>query len=239
VGNEVTILQVKMRKSFSVSKSRQFTVEADFSAPAGVSVIFGPSGAGKTTILECIAGLTRPDAGSIALGNAAEKDGPWFDAARGIDLSPQQRGLGYVFQNLALFPHMTAAENVAFAIRGNGAEKESQVRDIMERFRIVHVALQRPKAISGGERQRVALARALVIQPRALLLDEPFSALDDKLKLAIIADLKQWLCHARIPVLLVTHDRNEAAAIGDRMLLINEGKITGETNPEHGLSGSL
>src|SRR5262249_47036183 len=151
----------------------------------GVSVIFGPSGAGKTTILECIAGLTRPDAGTIVMREDSSEDNTaLFDAARKIDLSPQQRRLGYVFQHLALLPHLTSAENVAFGIRGNGTQKESHVRDIMERFRIVHVATQRPEEISGGERQRVALARALVTQPRALLLDEPFSALDDNLKLA-------------------------------------------------------
>jgi molybdate transport system ATP-binding protein len=229
MGSPVTSLKVKIRKAFSVSKARLFTIEADFSAPPGVSVIFGPSGAGKTTILECIAGLARADSGTIALvGESGEKDEILFDAARRVDLLPQQRRMGYVFQHLALFPHLTAAENVAFGIRGNGTDKESHVRDIMERFRIVHVAMQRPEAISGGERQRVALARALVTQPRALLLDEPFSALDDKLKAAIIADLKRWLSRAMVPVLLVTHDRHEAEAIGDRMLLIEEGKIVGQ-----------
>ncbi len=229
MGNTVTTLHVKMRKAFAVSKTRQFAVEVEFSAPPGVSVIFGPSGAGKTTILECVAGLTRPDAGIIALmENSGKNQATLFDAANKIDLAPQQRRLGYVFQHLALFPHMTAAENVAFGIPGNGAQRQSQVRDIMERFRIAQVATQRPAEISGGERQRVALARALVTGPRALLLDEPFSALDDSLKLAIIADLKQWLSRSNVPVLLVTHDRNEAEAMGGHMLLLNEGKLVGE-----------
>lgn len=225
----MTALYVKLRKAFSVRKARAFAVEAEFIAPAGVSVIFGPSGAGKTTILECIAGLSRPDAGSIVLErNSGAKPEIFFDAQRKIDLSPRQRRLGYVFQHQALFPHMTAEENVAFGVSGNGAQRDSLVRDIMERFRIVHVAAQRPGEISGGERQRVALARALVTNPRALLLDEPFSALDDTLKIAIIDDLKQFLTRADVPVLLVTHDRMEAEALGQRVLLMNEGKIVGQ-----------
>ena len=222
-------LHVKVRKAFSVGKARAFAIEAEFTVPAGVSIIFGPSGAGKTTILECIAGLSRPDEGSIVLErNSGAEPEFFFDAQRKIDLSPRQRRLGYVFQHQALFPHMTAAENVAFGIPGNGAERGSLVRDIMERFRIVHVAAQRPGEISGGERQRVALARALVTNPRVLLLDEPFSALDDSLKMAIIDDLRHFLSRASVPVLLVTHDRIEAEALGQRILLMNEGRIVGD-----------
>jgi molybdate transport system ATP-binding protein len=230
------MLHVNLRKHFS-RKLNKFLLDAEFSAPAGVSVIFGPSGAGKTTILECIAGLTAPDSGRIALSNtdtAASADAieTLFDSERNIDLTPQQRRVGYVFQHLALFPHMTAAENIAFGIAGNGARRETLVYDILERFRVTHVAGHRPGEISGGERQRVALARALVTRPRILLLDEPFSALDDALKHDIIADLKQWLSRFSIPVLFVTHDREEAAALGQRMLLLNEGKITGQENIE-------
>ncbi|HEY6305822.1 MAG TPA: ATP-binding cassette domain-containing protein [Candidatus Angelobacter sp.] len=233
----MTALEVKLRKVFS-SKPGRFALEAEFTAPAGVSVIFGPSGAGKTTILECIAGLTVPDSGRIALGSGPDTSAAGgvteagsetlFDSDHKIDLTPQRRRVGYVFQHLALFPHMTAGENIAFGIAGNGTRRETLVRDVLERFRVTHAAGRRPGEISGGERQRVALARALVTRPRILLLDEPFSALDDALKLEIVADLKQWLSRFPVPVLFVTHDRSEAAALGERMLLMNEGKIVGQ-----------
>jgi ABC-type nitrate/sulfonate/bicarbonate transport system ATPase subunit len=119
---------------------------------------------------------------------------------------------------------MSAAENVAFGIREDGDRKQNLVRDILERFHIAHLAHHRPDEISGGERQRVALARALVTRPRLLLLDEPFSALDDELKLAIISDLKKWLEENKIPVLLVTHDRDEAALMNGRIMLLKDGK---------------
>lgn len=216
-------LEAKLRKSFAPGKLRDFGVDVGFMAPPGVTVIFGPSGSGKTTILQCIAGLLRPDEGVISIDGERV-----FDSARNVDSPPQQRRVGYVFQDLALFPHMTSAENIAFGIRGNGSGKVGMVRDIMERFSVTHAAEHRPGEISGGERQRVALARALVTEPRLLLLDEPFSALDDALKTEIMGDLKKWLEQHQIPVLLVTHDRTEAEALGGRMLALNEGKIVGQ-----------
>lgn len=220
-------LQVDLQKTFSIRRHRSFTVEAKFDAPAGVTVVFGPSGSGKTTILQCIAGLLRQDAGHIRIGEQT-----LFDAKKKIDLPVQARHVGYVFQDLALFPHMSAAENIAFGIQGENGERARQVADVLERFSISGVAARRPDEISGGERQRVALARALVTRPSLLLLDEPFSALDDELKLEIIGDLKRWLEQNRIPVLLVTHDRAEAALMGGRVLLLHEGRITGEITAE-------
>jgi ABC-type molybdate transport system ATPase subunit len=219
---QMSDLQLELKKTFSVKKLHRFSLDVKFRSPAGVSVIFGPSGSGKTTILQCLAGLTAPDEGLISVGGEV-----LFDSRRKINLPPQQRRVGYVFQDLALFPHMTAAENVAFGIRTNGDERTGMVRDILERFHIAHLAGNRPSEISGGERQRVALARALVTNPRLLLLDEPFSALDDELKLGIIADLKQWLAQNSIPVLLVTHDRSEANLLGERMLLMKNGSVLG------------
>ena len=213
-------LQLIIKKLFSARKLARFALDVKFSVPAGVTVIFGPSGSGKTTILQCLAGLTAPDEGRIVVG-----DDVLFDSRSKINLPPQERRVGYVFQDLALFPHMTAAENVAFGIRVNGDERTRMVRGILERFHITHLAGHRPSEISGGQRQRVALARALVTNPRMLLLDEPFSALDDDLKLAIIGDLKQWLAQNSIPVLLVTHDRSEASLLAERMLLMKEGSV--------------
>jgi molybdate transport system ATP-binding protein len=215
-------LQVSIKKSFSAGRLRPFGIDVSFAAPPGVTVLFGPSGSGKTTILQCVAGLLRPDYGTIKID-----DDSVFDTGRGLDLPPEHRRFGYVFQDLALFPHMTAAENIGFGIRVNGSQRFAMVKDVLERFSITHVAAHRPAEISGGERQRVALARALVTQPRMLLLDEPFSALDDELKLAIVVDLKQWLEQHKIPVLFVTHDRSEASALGERILMLNEGIITG------------
>ena len=215
------MLHVQLSKTFAPGRLRHFAINVKFTAPVGVTVIFGPSGSGKTTLLQCIAGLLSPERGLISIGND-----PIFDSERKLDVAPQQRRIGYVFQDLALFPHMTVAENVAFGIRENGNRRAEVVRDVLERFSIAHVAAHRPAEISGGERQRVALARALVTQPRLLLLDEPFSALDDPLKVEIIADLKQWLEEHRIPVLFVTHDRSEAGALGERMLFMNEGNVT-------------
>jgi molybdate transport system ATP-binding protein len=215
-------LQVALKKNFKTKKLQRFVLDVEFSVPSGVTVIFGPSGSGKTTLLECLAGLLEPEAGYIKADGEA-----LFDSERGIDLPSQQRGVGYVFQELALFPHMTAAQNIAFGIRGN-AQKHALVEEMLERFHIGHVASHRQDEISGGERQRVALARALVTRPRLLLLDEPFSALDDELKLAIIGDLKRWLAENRIPVLLVTHDRNEAQMLGERVLLLRDGRVASE-----------
>ncbi len=216
----MSVLQVQLSKTFAPGRLRHFAVNVNFTAPVGVTVIFGPSGSGKTTLLQCIAGLLSPGRGLISIGNESI-----FDSERKLDFTPQQRRIGYVFQDLALFPHMTAAENIAFGIRENGNRRAEMLRDVLERFSIAHVAAHRPGEISGGERQRVALARALVTQPRLLLLDEPFSALDDPLKLEIIADLKQWLEQHQIPVLFVTHDRSEAGALGERMLMMKDGKM--------------
>lgn len=228
------MIKVHVKRTFAYNKHQHFSLDVKFSSPSGVTVMFGPSGSGKTTVLQCVAGLTAPDYGTISV--AGEN---LFDSSCNLDIPAQLRRVGYVFQDLALFPHMTAAENIGFGIRVNGTEKKRMVGEALEKFRIAPVANHRPAEISGGERQRVALARALVIQPRVLLLDEPFSALDDELKQGIIADLKQWLKENSVPALFVTHDREEARALGDRVLLLKSGQIAGEGAVQEAIGNGL
>ena len=216
-------LDVRIQKTFELNQQR-FDLDVSFTAPTGVTVIFGPSGSGKTTILQCIAGLTSVESGTISISGES-----LYDSVAQLDTPTHLRGVGYVFQDLALFPHMSVEQNIGFGIRVNGAHKQRLVRNAMEKFRIVSIARHRPAEISGGERQRVALARALVTEPRLLLLDEPFSALDDSLKDEIISDLRKWLNAKSIPALFVTHDREEARALGDRVLLLKAGKIVAES----------
>ncbi len=227
----MSFINVCIQKKFAAAKRNHFSVDVQFSTPPGVTVIFGPSGSGKSTVLHCVAGLLAPDSGSISIG--AET---FYDSARSVNNPVQLRRVGYVFQDLALFPHMSVARNVGFGIREKAAEKPRLVANVLEKFRIAPLANHRPAEISGGERQRVALARALVTQPRLLLLDEPFSALDDELKHDIIADLKRWLRENAIPVLFVTHDREEARALGDRVLLLKSGRITADCAVQEAMS---
>lgn len=227
----MNVVEVQIRKTFVSSKRRQFNLDVQFSSPCGVTVIFGPSGSGKTTVLQCIAGLVSPDSGSISVAGES-----FYDSALKVNNPAQRRRVGYVFQDLALFPHMSVSRNVGFGVRANGKPKPQLIGEILERFRILDLAHHRPAEISGGEKQRVALARALVTQPRVLLLDEPFSALDDELKRGIISDLKQWLRDNPIPVLFVTHDREEARALGDRVVLFKDGRIAGEGAVQEAIS---
>ena len=224
-------LDVSIIKRFPAPK-QDFRLEVAFSVGEEIVVIFGPSGSGKTTILECISGLMPPDSGRITLHGRA-----LFDTHGQVALPVRQRGIGYVFQTLALFPHMTAAQNVAYGLtRAAEKEREVLVREILQDFRISHVSGRRPSEMSGGERQRVALARSLVTKPRVLLLDEPLSALDYETKSGIMRDLREWQKMHRIPVIYVTHSVDEVFAIGDRVMGISAGKIAAAGKPEEILS---
>jgi molybdate transport system ATP-binding protein len=186
-----------------------------------VTVLFGPSGCGKTTMLRCLAGLETPEEGTIQFG--AET---WFDARQNIVLAPQQRGIGFVFQDYALFPHLTVAGNLGYGLRGRAAaEREQRVREMLKRFGLADVAQQRPRQLSGGQQQRVALARALMCCPRLLLLDEPLSALDAALREELRGELRRLLSACDIPVFLVTHDRTEALVLGDELVVMSGGKV--------------
>jgi molybdate transport system ATP-binding protein len=200
-----------------------FALEAEFVAPPGFTVVFGPSGAGKSTLLAAIAGFVRPHRGRVALGSTV-----WFDHDRRVDLAPERRHVAVVFQSLALFPHLTAAQNVGY---GAPRDLDRQARSalatrLLDRLRVAHVAARRPATFSGGEAQRVALARALATNPRAVLLDEPFTGLDAALRRDLVADVRGLLRELAVPVLLVTHAEDEGAA-GDRFLRIAAGRVAG------------
>lgn len=201
-----------------------FTLQAE---AAPVTVLFGPSGAGKTTILRCVAGLERPDSGCIRFG-----DETWFDGARKLSLPPQARRLGYLFQDYALFPHLTVAQNIGFGVRGTRGERRVRVASLLRMLHLEGIESRHPLGLSGGQQQRVALARALATQPRILLLDEPLSALDAPTREPLRRELRRVLTACGIPTLLVTHDRVEALALGDRMLVIVNGRIC-QAGPVH------
>jgi molybdate transport system ATP-binding protein len=199
-------------------------IRGELEQPLGrhsVTVLFGPSGCGKTTVLRCLAGLEKPEDGTICFG-----DNRWFDAAENIHLGPTQRGIGFVFQDYALFPHLSVADNIAYGLRDvPKTERCLRVDQIMERYGIATTAQRRPRQLSGGQQQRVALARALVRRPRLLLLDEPLSALDTALREDLRNDLRQQLSDLEIPVLLVTHDRAEAREMGDQLIVMHNGTV--------------
>jgi molybdate transport system ATP-binding protein len=192
---------------------RAFDVALDLDVGAETLALVGPSGAGKTSVLRAVAGLARPERGRIACGREV-----WFDADASIDLRPEQRSVGYVFQEYALFPHLTVEQNVAFGSDGRADR-------LLWRLRIEHLAKAKPGELSGGERQRVALARALARGPRVLLLDEPMAALDPHTRGSVRAELHDLLRELSLPTLLVTHDFEDAAALADRVGVLVEGKL--------------
>lgn len=223
----MSTLEMRLRRTFRQRGAPDFVLDVHCKAGPGVTAIFGPSGSGKSTWLDGVAGLQQPDAGRVAL------DGRTLcDVTAGIHLSPARRNLGYVFQNAALFPHMTVRQNVEYGLADLPPhERPETARQILETFHVAHLAGKHPAAISGGERQRVALARALVRRPQCLLLDEPFSALDHDTKARIMDDLRTWNRERRIPVLLVTHSLEEVFSLAERAILLEAGKIVADGRP--------
>lgn len=205
---------------------RGFELDVELEAPPGITVLFGPSGAGKSRTLACIAGIERPDRGRITCGEEV-----WFDSAARTELAIQHRRVALVFQSLALFPHMTAEENVAYGMRDVARpERRARARTMLARMHVEHLAERRPSTFSGGESQRVALARAFAMTPRALLLDEPFSAVDAAVKRALLRELAEHVATANVPAILVTHDTREARALGQRVLVMEAGRIVGASS---------
>jgi molybdate transport system ATP-binding protein len=230
VDNEIAAtLQVRIRKSRAPASRelphrRSFVLDVSLKFPAGITILFGPSGAGKSTLLDCIAGLLRPDAGSVSIGEEI-----LFDSVAAVDVPVYHRCIGYVFQSLALFPHLTVEENVGYGIvHLPPAERKQRIDEILAAFRVAELRQRKPSEISGGEAQRVELARSLVTNPRVLLLDEPLSGLDDELKAHIMEDLRAWRTARNIPILYVTHSRSEARALGDGMVTMESGTIVSQ-----------
>jgi len=227
-------LRGQFRKRYSAPQ-QEFVLDVAFEAASGFTILFGASGAGKTTLLDCVAGLARADAGRISLG-----DRVLFDSAARIEIPVAKRRAGYVFQNLALFPHMSVEQNVSYGLaHAPNSDRAKRVSAILEAFRIAHLARRRPAEISGGENQRTALARTLVTDPEVMLLDEPLAALDTPTKSQIIDDLREWNRAHRIPILYVTHSREEVFALGERVIVLSAGRIVIQGTPHEVMTAPL
>lgn len=223
---------LQIRTGQSESHGQGFSLDVEISVNSRLTVLFGASGAGKTTILDCIAGLQKPDSGRVSIGATS-----LFDSSLHIDVPIRERHIGYLFQTLALFPHMTGRQNIEYGLAAlTSAERARRVAEVAESFAVSAVLERRPSQMSGGERQRIALARALVTRPRALLLDEPMTALDAATKSRIIDDLRRWMAAHAVPVLYVTHDREEVYALSDRVLVLEGGRVVADGTPHEVLS---
>jgi molybdate transport system ATP-binding protein len=228
-GQQVWTEEGLMSLSVSVRKRLgSFMLDVEWEMGNELAVLFGPSGAGKTMTLQMIAGLMTPDAGCIKLGNSM-----LYDSSASISLSPQERGIGYVFQGLALFPHMTVRQNILYGGHDlPGRERETAAQDMMKEFRIYELRDRLPHQVSGGQKQRTAIARALMRRPEVLLLDEPFSALDMSIRREMRTILTMVQRSYDIPVVLITHDADDVRAIADRMIVYSSGRTIQSGPPE-------
>jgi molybdate transport system ATP-binding protein len=200
-----------------------------------LTVLFGPSGSGKTTALRCLAGLDRPQSGYIRFG-----DETWFDAKCGILVPPQRRQVGYLFQEYALFPHLTVERNIGYGVRSIGhAERRTRIAEITDLLGLAGLEDRYPHQLSGGQQQRVALARALVCRPRLLLLDEPLSALDLPTREQLRRELRHWLTKLAVPGIVVTHDRVETLALGDHVVVMDHGCVRQSGPPQEVFSAPV
>ena len=217
-------LRVRVRRRLA-SRGRSFNLDVAFEADNGILVIFGPSGSGKSLTLQAVAGLLHPDEGEIRIG-----DRVLFDRRCGIDLPARERRIGYLFQDYALFPHLTVEQNVGFALaRGWPARLDAAARErvaqMLTLFELDRMARSHPAQLSGGQRQRVALARALAASPELLLLDEPFNALDPLLRDRMRRELLAWRERFGIPMVVITHDPDDVAALAHEVLVFREGRV--------------
>jgi molybdate transport system ATP-binding protein len=218
-------LSVDIHKTLR-SREREFHLHATFAAADDLTVIFGPSGSGKSLTIQAIAGLVSPDHGRIQVGNEL-----LFDTGAGIDLPARSRKVGYLFQDYALFPHLTVRENIAYSLKkpwqwGLPAAIREEVEAMMESFEIAQLAGNHPHELSGGQKQRIAMARALIRRPSLLLLDEPFSALDATLRQRMRFELLELRKRFDVPLVVITHDPADVEVFGDTLVVFDHGRVT-------------
>lgn len=225
-------LEVDIRKTLR-SGARSFVLEATFTSQDDLTVIFGASGSGKSLTIQSIAGLVRPDSGRIAVGGEV-----LFDQQQGIDLPTRERNMGYLFQDYALFPHLTVRENIAYPLKKTWCfsllpAQRQEVAEIMASFEITHLAESYPSELSGGQRQRVALARALIKKPSILLLDEPFSALDSMLRHRMRMELLEIRQKFAVPLVVITHDPADVEVFADTLVVFENGAVKEVSRRKH------
>jgi molybdate transport system ATP-binding protein len=212
-----------------------FALNVEFSVDEGLVVLFGPSGCGKSTTLDCIAGLLKPSTGFIEIGGDV-----FCDSQNGINLSPQRRRVGYVFQQAALFPHLNVRENICFGInRRSAQDQEGKLSTLIELLELQGLTDRKLGQLSGGQIQRVALARALAPDPRVLLLDEPFTALDYELRSQLGSALKSLQRRLNVPMILVTHSHREAVELADTVVALASGAVSNSGPPQQVLHKSI
>lgn len=215
------MLAVKAKKTFIKNGAEQFSLDVSFSIENGITVLAGASGAGKTTVLKIIAGIIAPDEGLIKIDSQI-----FYDSATRINLPIQTRRVGFVFQDYALFPHLTAAQNIAYGLKIKDAKaRQNKVEEMLSLFHIEHTKNRFPSEMSGGEQQRTALARALASEPKIVLLDEPLSAVDVETRMKLLDEIELAQSRAEIPFIYVTHNETEAERLRTRHITLKKGKI--------------
>ncbi len=211
---------VNVKKRLGGGPDGEFLLDVSISIGNGVTVLGGDSGAGKTTTLRLIAGVLTPDAGEIRVGGRT-----FFDSERRVELSMQKRRVGYVFQDYALFPHMTAERNIAYGMSQNGGGRRAKTSELLALFHIEHVRHRLPSAMSGGEQQRVALARAMATDPSIVLLDEPLSAVDVETRTRLLDEIEAAQVRLGVPFIYVTHNPADIERFGDQRIFLKDGRV--------------